>query len=127
MTFENVLDHIPPDVQKAGNMLDRGDLAQVNHESIKDLEPSPFPFSKVNWFLQITATAPALLEMTTKNNKLFSPSHRDRMKFPCECTVHDQINPSGTTICATPCLFLLADMVVNRTIPILGPLKYVAR
>jgi hypothetical protein len=127
VTFEDGFDHVPPDIEEAGDMFDRGDPAQLNDESIEGLDSPSFPFGEVNGFLQITATPSTLLEMAMKNDELLSSSHRQRMEFPCECTVHDQMNPSGTTMSAPPCLSLLSDMVVDSATPILGPLKPVAR
>lgn len=127
VTFEDSLDHIPADVEKAGDMLDRGDPAQVNDEAIEGLQPSPFPFGEVNGFPQIVATTSTLLEMAVKNDELFSSSHRERMEFPCECTVHDQMKTSGTTMRAPPFLSLPSDVVINSALPVLRFLKLVAR
>jgi len=125
--FEDGLDHVPPDIEEAGHMFDRGDLTQVDHESIEGLQPPLLPFGEVDGFLQITATPSTQLEMAVKNDELFAPPHRKRMEFPCESTVHDQMNPSGATMSALPCLCLLADMMIDTPTPILGPLMPVAR
>jgi hypothetical protein len=63
VTLEDGLDHIPPDVEEAGHMFDRGNLAQIDHESIEGLQSPLFPFGEVDGFLQITAAISAQLEM----------------------------------------------------------------
>jgi len=125
--FEDVLDHVPPDIEEAGHMLDRGDPAKVDHEPLEGLEPPLFAFGKVNGFFQITATRSTPLEMAMKNDELFAPPHRKRMEFTCERAVHDQMGPSGATMSALPCLCFLTDMMIDTATPILGLLMPVAR
>jgi hypothetical protein len=107
-------------------MPDRYNLTQVDHESIEGLQPPLLPFSEVDGFLQITATSSRLLEMAVKNDDLFAPSHRKRMEFPGESTIHDQVNSSGTIMSALPCLSVLSDMMINTPSLILGPLMPIA-
>ena len=98
MTFENGFDQIPPDIEEKGAMFDGGNMAQINHEPIEGLQSPLLPFGEVNGLPQITATTSTLLEMTMQNDELFSSPHRKGMKLSRECTVHDHINPSGTTM-----------------------------
>ena len=106
--------HIPSDTQQERDMLDGGNTAQVYDIPLKDLEPPSLAFCRVDGFLQGTAAASTLLKMAMKNHlpagrhgKLLAPPNRERMKRPGDLTVHDQMNPSGMTMSAPPCLSLL--------------------
>ena len=127
MTFEDGFDQVPPDIEEKGDVFNRGDPAQVNHEAIEGSEPSPFSFGEVNGLLQSTATTATLLEMAMKNDELFSSSYGERMELSCKCPVHDQMNPAGMTMSAPPCLSLLADMVIDGTALKFGLLMMVVR
>jgi hypothetical protein len=126
VSFEDSLDHVPADAKEAGDMLDRSNTTQIDHEPIEALQSSPFAFSEVDGFLQSPATTSTLLKMAVKDDELFASSHRERMEFPSECSVHDQVEPSGTTMSALPFLFLPADVVINSALPVLCPFKLVA-
>ena len=125
--LEDRFDHIPSDTQQERDMLDGGNTAQVDDIPLKDLEPPSLAFCKVDGFLQGTTAASTLLKMAMKNHKLLAPPNRERMKRPGDLTVHDQMNPSGMTMSAPPCLSLLADMIIDGALPKLGLLKVVAR
>jgi hypothetical protein len=127
VTFENRFDHIPPNAQKERDVFDGANMAQVNDIPLKNLKPPSLPFSEVNRLLQITATTSTLLKMAMKNHKLFPSPNREGVKCPCDCTVHDQMNPSCMAMSAPPCLFLLADVIIDGALPKLGLLMMVAR
>jgi len=58
---------------------------------------------------------------------LLPPPHRQGMKGPFKSSVHRQMRPTGATTGTSPGVSVLFNMVIDNPLPILGPLKMVAR
>ena len=126
MFLEDVFDQIPAHSQEKGYVFDRGNTAQVNHITIKDLEPSSFAFGKIDGLPQSPTTMTAILKMTMQNLQTAPVGLQATLENNAQISLHDQLIPTSPTS-STRTLFLLLDhVVVNGPATVLGSQMLIA-